>query len=81
MKNQIIENDPYILGIDLGTSNSCCAVMLEGNDIPDLIPNEFGLLSTPSFVTFLDQNKRLVGHLSKYNTSSKLNTIFCSKRL
>ena len=81
MINEIIENDSYILGIDLGTSNSCAAIMLEGNDIPKIIPNEFGLLTTPSFVTFLEPDKRLVGQLSKYNISSKLNTIFCSKRL
>ena len=80
MKGQIIEDDSYILGIDLGTSNSCAA-LLEDNDIPVLIPNEFGFLSTPSFVTFLEHDKRLVGELSKYNISSKLNTIFCSKRL
>ena len=55
--------------------------MLEDNDKPILIPNEFGFFATPSFVTFLEQDKRLVGELSKYNISSKLNTILCSKRL
>ena len=65
-----MEFDPYVLGIDLGTSNSCAAVMIEYNDKPVLIPNEFGLLSTPSFVTFLEPNKRLVGQLSQYNNIS-----------
>ena len=54
--------------------------MSEGNDIPELIPNEFGLLSTPYFVTFLEPDKRLVGQISQYNISSKLNTIFWSNR-
>lgn len=81
MKDRIIKNDSYILGIDLGTSNSCAALMLEDNDKPILISNEFGFFATPSFVTFLEQDKRLVGELSKYNISSKLNTILCSKRL
>ena len=77
-----MEFDPYVIGIDLRTSNSCAAVMNKDNDKPVLIPNEFGLLSTPSFVTFLKPNKRLVGQLSQYNNIyPKLNTIFCSKRL
>jgi len=77
MKNEII-NDDYVLGIDLGTSNSCMAIMM--NKEPIIIPNEFGFLTTPSYVTFLEKNERLVGELSKLNISSK-NTIFYSKRL
>ena len=81
MKNENIEEESYILGIDLGTSNSCAAIITNDNDKPFIIPNEFGLLSTPSFVTFLKSDKRLVGQLSRDNISTELNTIFCSKRL
>ncbi len=77
MKNEIIDDD-YVLGIDLGTSNSCMAIMM--NKEPIIIPNEFGLLTTPSYVNFLEKNERLVDQLSKLNISSK-NTIFYSKRL
>ena len=71
--------DDYVLGIDLGTTNSCAAI-IEGNE-PLIIPNEFGLLTTPSYVTFLEENKILVGELSKLNILSGKNTIFNSKRL
>ena len=54
---------------------------IEGNDLPELIPKKFGLLSAPSFVTFLKPDKRLVGQLSKYYISYKLNKIFWSNRL
>ena len=74
-----IQDDDYVLGIDLGTSNSSAAIMKE--DLPVVIPNEFGLLTTPSYVSFLEPDKRLVGQLSKMNILSHKNTIFNSKRL
>ena len=74
-----IQDDDYVLGIDLGTSNSSAAIMKE--DLPVVIPNEFGLLTNPSYVTFLEPDKTLVGQLSKMNILSHKNTIFNSKRL
>ena len=73
------QDNNYVLGIDLGTSNSSAAIMK--GDLPVVIPNEFGLLTTPSYVSFLEPEKRLVGQLSKINILSHKNTIFNSKRL
>ena len=47
-----------IIGIDLGTTNSCVAVM-EGNE-PVVIPNSEGHRTTPSIVAFVDNNERKV---------------------
>ncbi len=52
-----------IIGIDLGTTNSCVAVM-EGNE-PTVIPNEEGARTTPSVVAFLDDGERKVGDPAK----------------
>jgi len=52
-----------IIGIDLGTTNSCVAVM-EGNE-PVVIPNEEGKRTTPSVVAFLDNGERKVGDPAK----------------
>lgn len=52
-----------IIGIDLGTTNSCVAVM-EGNE-PVVIANEEGRRTTPSIVAFLDNNERKVGDPAK----------------
>jgi molecular chaperone DnaK len=52
-----------IIGIDLGTTNSCVAVM-EGNE-PVVIPNEEGRRTTPSVVAFLDNGERKVGDPAK----------------
>lgn len=52
-----------IIGIDLGTTNSCVAVM-EGNE-PTVIPNEEGARTTPSVVAFLDNGERKVGDPAK----------------
>ena len=51
-----------IIGIDLGTTNSCVAVM-EGNE-PVVIPNSEGHRTTPSIVAFTDSGERKVGDLS-----------------
>ncbi len=52
-----------IIGIDLGTTNSCVAVM-EGNE-PVVIPNDEGRRTTPSVVAFLDNGERKVGDPAK----------------
>ncbi len=52
-----------IIGIDLGTTNSCVAVM-EGGE-PVVIPNSEGARTTPSVVAFTKEGERLVGHIAK----------------
>ena len=52
-----------IIGIDLGTTNSCVAVM-EGSE-PVVIPNSEGRRTTPSIVAFVGDNERKVGDPAK----------------
>ena len=52
-----------IIGIDLGTTNSCVSVM-EGNE-PVVIPNSEGRRTTPSIVAFVGENERKVGDPAK----------------
>ena len=68
-----------IIGIDLGTTNSCVAVM-EGNE-PVVIPNSEGGRTTPSVIAFTKTGERLIGQPAKRQavTNSK-NTIFSIKR-
>ncbi len=68
-----------IIGIDLGTTNSCVAVM-EGND-PVVIPNAEGGRTTPSVVAFTKNGERLVGQPAKRQAiTNPKNTIFSIKR-
>lgn len=68
-----------IIGIDLGTTNSCVAVV-EGNE-PVVIPNPDGERTTPSVVGFTKQGERLVGLLAKrQQTTNAKNTIYSIKR-
>ena len=68
-----------IIGIDLGTTNSCVAVM-EGNE-PVVIPNSEGGRTTPSIVAFTKNNERLVGQPAKRQAiTNPKNTIFSIKR-
>ncbi|NMD00050.1 MAG: molecular chaperone DnaK, partial [Bacteroidales bacterium] len=68
-----------IIGIDLGTTNSCVAVM-EGND-PVVIPNSECKRTTPSIVAFLDNNERKVGDPAKRQAiTNPKKTIFSIKR-
>ncbi len=70
----------HIIGIDLGTTNSCVAVM-EG-DTPTVIPNTEGSRTTPSMVAFTQSGERLVGHIAKRQAiTNPENTIFAVKRL
>src|SRR5476649_2710987 len=68
-----------VIGIDLGTTNSCVAVM-EGNE-PIVIPNSEGRRTTPSQVAFLENGERKVGDPAKRQaiTNAK-NTVFSIKR-
>jgi molecular chaperone DnaK len=68
-----------IIGIDLGTTNSCVAVM-EGNQ-PVVIPNSEGKRTTPSIVAFLDNGERKVGDAAKRQAiTNPERTIYSIKR-
>ena len=68
-----------IIGIDLGTTNSCVAVM-EGNE-PVVIPNDEGRRTTPSVVAFLKNGERKVGDPAKRQAiTNPQNTIMSVKR-
>lgn len=68
-----------IIGIDLGTTNSCVAVM-EGNE-PVVIPNSEGGRTTPSIVAFTKSGERLVGQPAKRQAvTNPKNTVYSIKR-
>ncbi|MGB6220379.1 molecular chaperone DnaK [Haloferula sp.] len=69
-----------ILGIDLGTTNSCMAVMDGGE--PTVLENSEGARTTPSVVAFTKSGERLVGQAAKRQAvTNPKNTIFSAKRL
>jgi len=69
-----------VIGIDLGTTNSCMAVM-EGGE-PVVIPNSEGARTTPSIVAFSKNGERLVGQAAKRQAvTNPSNTVFSAKRL
>ena len=69
-----------VIGIDLGTTNSCVAIM-EGGD-PVVITNAEGSRITPSVVAFTDSGERLVGQIARRQAiTNPENTIFAIKRL
>lgn len=69
-----------IIGIDLGTTNSCVAVIEGGK--PTVIPNSEGGTTTPSMVALTDKGERLVGQTAKRQAvTNPKNTIFSAKRL
>ncbi len=69
-----------VIGIDLGTTNSCVAILENGQ--PAVIPNSGGYKTTPSMFAITQDGKRLVGHLAKRQavTNSKA-TVHGAKRL
>ena len=67
-----------IIGIDLGTTNSCVAVM-EGGE-PTVITNPEGARTTPSVVAFTKNNERLIGQVAKRQAITNPNTISSIKR-
>jgi len=78
MSNKKVSNK--IIGIDLGTTNSCVAVM-EGNEAT-VIPNQEGSRTTPSIVAFTDKGEMLVGELAKRQAvTNSANTVSSIKRV
>ncbi|MBN2184409.1 MAG: molecular chaperone DnaK [Candidatus Krumholzibacteriota bacterium] len=68
-----------VIGIDLGTTNSCVAI-IEGNE-PVIIPNSEGGRTTPSIVAFAKNNEKLVGELAKRQAiTNSDNTVYSIKR-
>jgi len=73
-------SDDYIIGIDLGTTNSCVAV--EKDRRFEIIANSQGERTTPSFVAFTEEGERLIGQAAKSQiTSNVKRTIYDVKRL
>ena len=69
-----------VIGIDLGTTNSCVAIMDGGT--PRVVENAEGVRTTPSVVAFTDNNEKLVGQSAKRQAVTNYkNTFFAIKRL
>ncbi len=69
-----------VIGIDLGTTN-CCVAVMEGG-VTQIIPNKEGGRTTPSVVGFTDKGERLVGQIAKRQAiTNAVNTVFAVKRL
>ena len=69
-----------IIGIDLGTTN-CCVAVLEGGTV-QIVPNKEGGRTTPSVVGFTDKGERLVGQIAKRQAvTNAANTVYAVKRL
>ena len=69
-----------VIGIDLGTTNSCVSVMEQGEAV--VIPNSEGSRTTPSMVAFTDGGSRLVGQIAKRQAvTNPESTIYSTKRL
>ncbi len=69
-----------VIGIDLGTTNSCVALM-DGGD-PKVITNSEGSRTTPSVVAFTDKDARLIGQVARRQAiTNPENTVYAAKRL
>ena len=69
-----------VIGIDLGTTNSCAAVVINGK--PRIIPSRRGYNTIPSVVAYSEHGKLLVGHEAKAQLElNPVNTVYGSKRL
>lgn len=68
-----------VIGIDLGTFNSCVAIVENG--VPTVIANRGGYKTTPSMVAVTEAGKRLVGHIAKRQAVTNAeNTVYAAKR-
>jgi molecular chaperone DnaK len=71
---------PKVIGIDLGTTNSCMAFLEAGT--PVVVPNREGSRTTPSIVAFTETGDRLVGNMAKRQAiTNPANTVYAVKRL
>ncbi len=69
-----------VVGIDLGTTNSCVSVVLDGT--PKVIPNKAGYKTTPSIVAISESGRRLVGQMAKRQAiTNARHTVYAAKRL
>src|SRR5919202_126019 len=69
-----------VVGIDLGTTN-CCVAVLEAGAV-QIVPNKEGGRTTPTVVGFTDKGERLVGQIAKRQAvTNAANTIYAVKRL
>jgi molecular chaperone DnaK len=69
-----------VVGIDLGTTNSCVSVVLEGT--PKVVPNKAGYKTTPSIVAISESGRRLVGQMAKRQAiTNARHTVYAAKRL
>ncbi len=69
-----------IIGIDLGTTNSCVAI-LEGTSV-EIVPNNLGGRTTPSIVAFTERGEKLLGQIAKrQGVTNAANTVYAVKRL
>ena len=69
-----------VVGIDLGTTNSCVAILERGD--PVVIANSEGSRTTPSIVAFNQEDEKLVGQIAKRQAvTNPGNTVFAVKRL
>ena len=69
-----------VVGIDLGTTNSCVAVMIDGT--PVVISNKAGYKTTPSVVAVSESGRRLVGQMAKRQAiTNARHTVYAAKRL
>ncbi len=69
-----------VVGIDLGTTNSCVSVMLDGT--PVVVPNKAGYKTTPSVVAVSESGRRLVGQMAKRQSiTNARHTVYAAKRL
>ena len=74
-----MSKDP-IIGIDLGTTNSCVAIVEDG--VPKVIPNRAGYRTTPSIVAIAESGRRLIGHIAKRQSiTNPEGTVYAAKRL
>jgi len=79
-RKEVFTNMSKILGIDLGTTNSCMAIMEGGQ--PEVLENAEGARTMPSVVAFSKTGERLVGQAAKrQGITNPANTIFSVKRL